>query len=162
MTKTFASNPDVVFMDVNLSEERIMEAPNGDSYSPGAGGWPTIRYFNRETGISGGAYQKKTGGHMCDELGDDSMMEAYVEEYANTSMIMLCSVTSEQGCDEREIGFIAKSKNLSLEDQKAYVERLIKMEGSSMKPELSLWIKKRKQILKQLVSAAAGGDEDEL
>lgn len=148
MTRTYASSQDVVFMDVNLSEERITEGPGGESYSPGAGGWPTIRYFNEETGIGGGAYVKKTSGHMCDELGDNSMMEAYVEEYGNTST---CVVASEEGCNDREKGFIAKAKDLSNDEQQEYIKRLEKMEGTPMKEELSDWIKKRKKILKQLV-----------
>lgn len=154
MTKTFAGNSDVVFMDVNLSEEMIRESPDGDSYSPGAGGWPTIRYFNKETGIAGGSYEKKTDGAMCDELGDEQMMEAYVEEYGKTS---LCSLDGK-GCDEREVGFIAKSKDMSSDEQKAQLERLAGMEGKSMKPELLTWVKKRKKILRQLV-AAGGSDE---
>jgi hypothetical protein len=155
VTKTFASNEDVVFMDVNLSEEQIRESPEGDPYSPGAGGWPTIRYFNKETGIAGGAYVKKTDGAMCDELGDEAMMEAYVEEYGNTS---LCSAASGKGCDEREVGFIAKVKALSIEDQRAQLLRLEGMESKPMKPDLLLWVKKRKKILRQLV-AASGNDE---
>lgn len=155
MTKTFASNDDVVFMDVNLSEEQIRESPDGDSYAPGAGGWPTIRYFNKETGIAGGIYQKKTDRAMCDELGDEAMMEAYVEEYGNTA---LCSASSGKGCDEREVGFIAKVKAMSLEDQRAQLLRLEGMERKLMKPDLLLWVKKRKKILKQLV-ATSGNDE---
>lgn len=155
MTRTFAENPDVVFMDVNLSEEQIRESPDGDSYNPGAGGWPTIRYFNKETGIAGGAYEKKTSGAMCDELGDEEMMEAYVEDYGNTS---LCSLDGK-GCSEREVGFIEKSKTMSAEDQKAQLVRLEGMEEKPMKPELLQWVKKRKKILRQLVSA---GSSDEL
>ena len=46
----------MTFGDVNLSENSI----RGPPHNPGQGGWPTIRYFNKETGISGGSYQKKT------------------------------------------------------------------------------------------------------
>ncbi len=31
----------------------------------GAGGWPTIRYYNKATGYGGGAYTQKTGQAMC-------------------------------------------------------------------------------------------------
>ena len=155
MTKTFANNNDVLFMDVNLSEEQVRESPDGDSYSPGAGGWPTIRYFNKETGIAGGAYEKKTDKAMCDELGDEATMEAYVEEYGKTS---LCSVGSGEGCDEKELGFIAKAGALDFEAQRAQLKRLEGMEAKPMKPELLAWLKKRKKILKQL-TAAAGSDE---
>lgn len=152
--KAFASNNDVAFMDVNLSQERITDGPNGEAYNPGKGGWPTIHYFNEETGLAGGVYEKKTNGHMCDELGDENMLTAYIEEYGNTST---CSVETAQGCGEREVGYIEKMKGKSKEEQKAQLDRLVEMEGSSMKPDLLAWLKQRKKILKQLV--AAGGDE---
>ena len=135
-------------MDVNLSQERIVEGPRGEAYDVGSGGWPTIRYFNKKTGMKGGEYKKKTEKAMCDELGDDLMMSAYIEDYGNTS---LCSVQSNQGCNEREIAYIEKMKGKSMEDQIAQLARLEKMEGSSMKPELLMWLTKRKKILKQLV-----------
>ena len=43
--------------------------PEGGAQNPGAGGWPTIRYYNRKTGYDGEAYVKKTSKSMCDELG---------------------------------------------------------------------------------------------
>jgi hypothetical protein len=148
VTKTFAGSPDVAFMDVNLSGESIREGPNGEPYSPGAGGWPTVRYFNKKTGIAGGAYVKKTKDPMCTELGNVENMEDYVEEYGNTS---LCSVETEKGCDEKEVGYIAKMKAKSNEEVKVQFDRLLSMEDSSMAEDLLQWMKKRKKILKQLV-----------
>ena len=56
-TRAFAGNKDVRFADINLSE-----APVRENYSPGAGGWPTIRYFNAETGKDGAAgYERRRG-----------------------------------------------------------------------------------------------------
>lgn len=129
-------------MDVNLSEEQITEGHN-----PGNGGWPTIRYFNKETGIEGGSYERKTDKHLCDELGDEETMKAYVEEYGNTS---LCSVVTAKGCNERQISYIEKMKADSSRVN-AELTRLQKMEASSMKPELLAWLKQRKAILKQLL-----------
>ena len=150
-------------MDVNLGQERIIEGPGGEPYNPGAGGWPTIRYFNQETGIAGGEYVKKTDKSMCDELGNDEMMFAYVEEYGDVSAGCDVSSNANDGCDEREIEFIQKIKNKGLEEQKSELQRLEKMQGSSMKPDLLVWLQKRKKILKQLVagglSASAGGGE---
>jgi len=68
-------------MDVNLSQEQIR-----GNHNPGKGGWPTIRYFNKETGIEGGTYVKKTPKSMCEELGNEAMMGAYVDEYGKTSL----------------------------------------------------------------------------
>ena len=56
ITERFANNSDVAFGDVNLSEERI----SGPPHNPGSGGWPTIRYFNKETGYDGKGYVQKT------------------------------------------------------------------------------------------------------
>lgn len=58
----------------------MREAADGTSFSPGAGGWPTIRYFNKETGVGGAPYKKKTDKAMCDELKTSEYMTAYVEE----------------------------------------------------------------------------------
>jgi hypothetical protein len=93
--KEFAGQDHVTFADVNLSEGQgmffflfysylfsilfhlifwfvgIAVSPD---YQAGAGGWPTVRYFNAETGYKGAPYKKKTSGSMCDELGNNQYM----------------------------------------------------------------------------------------
>lgn len=144
--KTFAGNDDVSFGDVNLSEDPV----RGEPHNPGAGGWPTIRYFNKETGIDGANYEKKTSKAMCDELGDEEMMQSYIEEAGGTS---LCSISDGSGCDDREKGYIEKMKAKASEEVAAQLRRLEGMEGESMKPDLKKWLKKRKKILKSLSKA---------
>jgi len=75
----------VSFGDVNLRENRISGPPN----NPGSGGWPTIRYFNSETGLDGGDYVKKTDKPICQELGDEDAMTTYVLDYGKTSLSTL-------------------------------------------------------------------------
>ena len=70
ITRRFADHKDVVFGDINLSAQQVK-----GKHNPGAGGWPTIKYFNKETGYEGAPYEKKTDKSMCDELGDDEYME---------------------------------------------------------------------------------------
>ena len=41
----------------------------GPTARPGSGGWPTIRYYNKETGVDGASYTQKTSMSVCDELG---------------------------------------------------------------------------------------------
>jgi hypothetical protein len=77
----FSSDDKVSFADVNLSEEPI----RGPPYNAGQGGWPTIRYFNKETGYDGAPYQKKTSMKMCDELKDINNMKAYIMEAGGAS-----------------------------------------------------------------------------
>ena len=100
ITKRFANNNNVAFGDVNLSKNQVR-----GNHSPGAGGWPTIRYFNKETGYDGASYTKKTSKAMCDELGDISYMQAYVEEAGQTS---LCDVNEQSNCSSEEVTFIKK------------------------------------------------------
>jgi len=141
----FKDNSDVAFADVNLAEEPIR-----DGHNPGAGGWPTIRYFNKETGYGGHAYDKKTDKSMCDELGDETYMKAYVEEAGQTS---LCSTSTGKGCSAKEQQFIDTWKGKSPADVDAQVTRLKGMTGSKMTGDLKQWLSQRIAILTQLQRA---------
>lgn len=135
----------MTFGDVSLSDGQIP----GD-HKPGAGGWPTIRYFNKETGYGGASYTKKTSKSMCDELGDEEYMQAYVEEMGSTS---LCDIADGAGCSEQEQAFLAKTKKGLAEGTTsidAQLTRLLGMKGSSMKPELAKWLVQRIAILTKL------------
>ena len=81
----------MVFGDVNLAEERVTSC-HGAQQRPGAGGWPTIRYFNKATGYGGAPYKRKLKhGGVCDELLQEKYMTAYIEEAAKASMEALAS-----------------------------------------------------------------------
>ena len=96
--QAFANNPDVAFGDVNLAEDQVRSTPAGGDHNPGAGGWPTVKYFNKETGYAGRPYKQKTGDAMCDELGNDVYMQGHIEEAGNTH---LCRVSDGAGCGEK-------------------------------------------------------------
>merc|ERR1719161_37046 len=158
ITKAFKDNTDVAFCDVNLSQDQVRDI-HGEQQSPGAGGWPTIRYFNKETGYGGKPYPKKTDKAMCDELGDTSNMQAYVEEMGGTS---LCSIETLKGCSDKESKFISKWKPKSVDDVAKELARLDGMQSKdsgSMKPDTLAWSKSRIGILKKL---SGGGKKDEL
>lgn len=143
--QAFAENSDVAFGDVLLSEQQIR-----GNHNPGAGGWPTIRYFNKETGIEGASYVKKTDDAMCTELGNEEYMFSYIEEAGNTA---LCSVASGKGCSEKELGYIEKMSAKSPSEVLSQLVRLEKMGTASMKPELLDWMKRRTKILRQMSEA---------
>ena len=113
ISEKYTGNPAVAFGDVLLSENQVRTGPDGGALNPGAGGWPTIRYFNKETGYDGKEYPKKTDKAMCDELGDEENMEAYVTELGGAT---LCSVADGAGCDDKETGFIEKWKGKGADD----------------------------------------------
>ena len=64
--REFSGNANVVFGDVNLQDAGNIPG----KFGAGQGGWPTVRYFNAETGYDGAPYKQKTSKSMCDELGD--------------------------------------------------------------------------------------------
>ena len=137
----------VSFGDVNLAEARDI----GSQYQAGAGGWPTIRYFNGATGKDGAAYPKKTSKAMCEELGDDKYMRAYVTEIGSTSA---CEVATGKECNEKELGFIEKWKaGKEASEMKGQIQRLRGMAGEQMKPDLKAWVGQRLNILTQLANA---------
>lgn len=143
----------VAFGDVNLQE-----APIGGQFQAGAGGWPTVRYFNQDTGAKGAPYVKKTSKSMCDELGDDTYMKAYVTEYGSTST---CLVATGDECNEKELDFVAKWKEKPVNEIDAQVTRLRTMASGAMKEELKAWVGQRLNVLVQLKEQAEA-PKDEL
>jgi len=137
----------VAFGDVNLSQEQVRGKYAG---SPGGGGWPTIRVYNKQTGYEGafaGDWKDANGlsGAMCDVFGKEETMQKYVEELGSTS---LCKASDGAGCSDKEKEFIAKWTG-----QDGVAEQLARLEGmkgNKMKPELKVWLGQRIAILKQL------------
>ena len=138
-----------MFADINLSE-RDQSHIRGSPHNPGEGGWPTIRYFNKETGYPGGAYIKKTDKAMCDELGNLKAMTDYIVDYGGTST---CHISSNKGCSQRELAYIEKMKHKSVQEQSLQLNRLEGMVQKPMTPELLAWVKRRRRILKQFIES---------
>lgn len=147
--KKFAENPDVVFGDVSLRDDGYR-----GNHSPGQGGWPTVKYFNQETGYEGKAYNKKTSKSMCDELGPPGdMLQAYIEEAGKTSVDKSkCVAASGDGCDEKELKFIANMKKKGSAEVTKQQDRLAGMASKKMAPAAKAWINTRLGLLKQLAA----------
>ena len=144
----------MVFGDVNLSENPIRER-HGVQFNPGAGGWPTIRYFNADTGPGGAPYEKVTDKAMCEELKDEDNMFAYVEKAASTS---LCSVETGEGCSDKEKAYIEKWKTgKTREDyasQMARIDKMLAGDQSKLGSDVLSWMKARRKLLDQMHWAA--------
>lgn len=151
VVKKFHGNADVAFGDISLSKNQVRTI-HGEDQGAGAGGWPTVRHFNKGTGYGGKAYEKKTGEAMCDELGPkNEYMQLHIEEAGGTS---LCSVNdTSKGCSEKQKDFIAKWGKKPKDDLQKQVERLagmVEKDGQSMKPDALTWAKQRLAIVKAL------------
>lgn len=142
----------MVFGDVLLSEEPIRER-NGVQFNPGAGGWPTIRYFNEATGPGGAPYEKKTDQAMCSELKDTDHMFAYVEEAAST---LLCNTVTGAGCTDDETKYVKKWAGRLEADYASQTARLEKMMAgdSKLTAESLAWMKARRKLLGRLRNSA--------
>jgi len=145
---------------VALSENQVRTI-HGEDQGAGSGGWPTIRYFNKETGYGGKPYPKKTSSSMCDELGpNEEYMQQYIEEMGNT---ILCNAFKpEKGCTEKQKGFIEKWATKAPAELSKQLERLTAMvdkDSKSMKPDMLSWAKQRLGIFKQLLAPSAAKQE---
>lgn len=137
-------DPGVVFGDINLRESPIRSAPDGTPMNPGAGGWPTLRYFNAETGVGGAPVERKTTQKICDEFKvPDRMIEATKE------CMKVCKVSGE-GCDDDEKAYLETWKSQDYTAEIAKLEDLVS-EGTQ---------KKMKQEIKLLAKLAAAAKDE--
>mmetsp|Transcript_10244 Transcript_10244/g.12431 ORF Transcript_10244/g.12431 Transcript_10244/m.12431 type:complete len:94 (-) Transcript_10244:264-545(-) len=92
---------------------------------------------------------------MCDELGDDQAMTAYITDFGKTS---LCSTETLKGCNEKEAAYIGKMKSKSMDDITAQLSRLEGMNSASMKEDLKDWLERRIKILSELAKSGQHGE----
>lgn len=145
MTRMFENNTDVAFVDIDLSESPMIK---GDEIgNPGSDGWPTIRYFTKETGVFGAAYKKLTTLPMCRELGEANRMIDYIEDYGNT---VLCGADG-RNCNEKELKYLEKWRAEDAAEIQSQVARLEEMTSKPMKDDLLEWAIRRTRILKKIV-----------
>jgi hypothetical protein len=62
-----------------------------------------------------------------------------------------CNPVTKEDCNEKEVAYIAKIAGWVDEKQKAELERLQKMLTSKSSPDLMDWMKRRWNILQQIV-----------
>lgn len=157
-----------MFGDVNLAEDQVQGKYAG---SPGAGGWPTIRTYNSDTGYEGsfaGDWKDENGleGAMCDVFGKEETMQRYVEEMAGihapgvfvggklcTDFACLCAQKESGECSKQEVAYVAKFKDAPLADVQSRLKLLSASLAKSGKADE--WMKQRITILKLLASQHA-------
>eukprot|EP01047_Picozoa_sp_COSAG01_P023849 COSAG01_NODE_1453_length_10258_cov_38.080126_5_plen_191_part_00 len=106
ISKKYQNHAKVSFADIILESSGIETGPLGSSMELGEAGWPTIRYFNKQTGLDGKPYmQREPGKPICEELGDEATMEQYVINYGVDQDIQPETLEQEagaEGIDEEE------------------------------------------------------------
>ena len=103
-------------------------------------GYPTLKYFNAETGAKGGDYNSGR---------DLESLKAFVEE----NLEIKCQLADQEKCTQKEKDYITKMQGKSKEEVETAHARLEKMKSGSMKPELKQWLVQRLNILTQIKEA---------
>lgn len=136
LAQEFEQSKEVVIGDVDCTVESEL------CQEYGVQGYPTIKYFTSSTNPKGDSY---SGGRELNDL------RAFTEEKLGSAAG--CAAVSGDGCDDRETKFIAKMKTAGADSLAEQVERLEKMKGEKMAPELGKWVRARLSILKQLIES---------
>lgn len=149
--KAFSGNSAVVFGDVALSKNQV-QTIHGTPQNPGAGGWPTVRHFNKKTGYGGEAYKQKTSQAMCDELGpNEKYMQELVEQYAK-----VCSLETKDACSAKEREVLEESEQMSKADRAAKIKEIDNDIKKSKQDAVALE-KKAKELEASVELIKAGG-----
>lgn len=163
-----------MFGDVNLAEDQVQGKFAGD---PGAGGWPTIRAYNSDTGYEGSFAgdwkdQNSLDGAMCDVFGKEETMQRYVEETAGihapgvfvggvlcTDFSCVCAQSINGECSKQELNYEKKFREAPLADVQSRLKLLSSSLAKSAKKDV--WMQQRITILKLLASTRAPAEEAE-
>jgi len=129
----YASSSSVVIADVDCTVEQDLCS----TYV--VKGYPTIKYFTPEVDDKGADY---SGGRDFDGL----------KSFVSETLEVKCLLTDDTGCSDKEKDFMTKWKAKDKADAAAQLERLNKMVGGTMAPDLKKWVAQRINILKQLTA----------
>ena len=132
---------------MNLREAPIRAAADGTPQNPGAGGWPTLRYFNRETGPGGAVVERKTTMKICDEFKDGARMIAAVRD-----CMKVCDAATGDGCDDAEKAFFDAWRGKDVAAELARVDHLLA-------PETQKRMAADRKLLAKLAAVEAAGAE---
>mmetsp|Transcript_19835 Transcript_19835/g.66716 ORF Transcript_19835/g.66716 Transcript_19835/m.66716 type:complete len:142 (-) Transcript_19835:468-893(-) len=140
-----------------MREDKVASA-FGTSFDPGQGGWPTHRFFNKETGYGGRPYARRTDKKVCEELGDAEAMRHYVEE---ASGVRRCDPASGSGCSEREAAYAAKLRAHpgATASELQRVARTLDAGEEDVPLSLQIWAHQRLHILQRLADGGALKEE---
>ncbi len=88
-------------------------------------------------------------------------LASFAEEELNKKCVVGTEeeMNKDDNCSDKETAYASKMRAKSSNERKAQIERLDKMKGGSMKPELKGWIFQRLHILNSIETADGGDDE---
>ncbi|KAJ1459439.1 hypothetical protein M885DRAFT_511406 [Pelagophyceae sp. CCMP2097] len=130
LSTEYSEHPNVVIGDVDCTVEKDLCSTHGVS------GYPTVKYWTDGGGKD--ESQAFNGGRSLEQL----------KKHVEDNMLPKCLVSAQEGCDEAERAYIAKTQAKG--GAATELKRLEGMMGSAMKQDKKIWLVKRMHILKQL------------
>jgi len=97
-------------------------------------GYPTVKYFDAE-----GAHDYQSGR-------DFDSLKKFVEE----NLVQQCLLDDQTNCNDKEVKYIKKMQGKDAAARQKQLDRLGKMKGNKMAPNLKKWVVQRLAILEQL------------
>ncbi len=148
LAEKYAASPSVLIASVDCTTEENRDL----CQEYGVSGYPTLKYFKDGSNEA----HDYGGGRGLDEL----------DSFADQELNKKCVVGTEEemkdeksNCSDKEKDYARKIRAQSSEERKAQIDRLEKMKGGSMKPELKSWIFQRLHILKGFEAVGEASDE---
>lgn len=136
LAETHSSGSGVLIADVDCTSDDAKAL----CHEHGIKGYPTIKYYSDDTGMSGADYS-----------GDRSFegLDAFVTEH----LAKYCDPKSFSFCDEREKAYVEKQVGKDIAKLNAELARLRSLSGGNVKDDgkSKTWIIKRIKILEALV-----------
>ncbi|CAD7941821.1 unnamed protein product [Amoebophrya sp. A25] len=142
LAQEFEAYPNVQVADVDCTSSQ----PVCDKFS--VTGYPTIKYFNKETGEQGADYQQGR---------DLKTLKKFVE---NTLMVK-CSPTDKSRCTVKETAFLTKFEGKSDAEKEKEFARLEKLLAGSMAKDKRVWVVARRDMLAQMLKKTDKEDASE-
>jgi len=139
--ETFKGSSSVQIGDVDCTTDEGKPVCEANSVQ----GYPTIKYYNAETGKDGKSYD---GGRSYDEL------EAFVKE----TLARKCDVKTKEDCSDEQKAYVEKQSGKAADALKAELVRLESLKDGDMKPDKKVWLFKRIAILKDMTGESGKGE----
>mmetsp|Transcript_107310 Transcript_107310/g.213031 ORF Transcript_107310/g.213031 Transcript_107310/m.213031 type:complete len:149 (+) Transcript_107310:247-693(+) len=137
--ETFKDSTSVLIADVDCTTNEGKSVCSDNDVS----GYPTIKYFTKETGKKGESY---SGGRGFEEL----------EKFAKEKLARSCNPKTKEDCTDKEKVYADKMIAAGADKIATEVARLKGMKGSDMKADKKVWLLQRIAVLEGLSADGKG------
>lgn len=137
--ETFKDSSSVLIADVDCTDNEAQSVCT----DMGVSGYPTIKYFTKETDKKGESYN---GGRDFTEL----------EKFTKEKLARACNPKTGEDCTDKEKAYADKMVAAGADKIATEVARLKGMKGADMKADKKVWLLQRIAVLEGLAGDGKG------